>query len=260
MIPNIVHFIYFSGENSRPFSLVNYLAIKAANDIQKPAYIFVYCNAEPRGNPYWDKMKKLERVLVVMMDAPEQYKSASLRGYPQYQADVVRLERLHKMGGIYLDTDAVVLKPLNDLFANQCAMSAVKLEDDELSFANSTILAQKNSKFLEVWLDRLEEGLNSDIWAWHGANLPALIATDIPNEITILDQAAFLPFHFNDDDYITKTDEADIEAALAKCKNSYVVHLWETFRPNLIPNLTEDYVANADTALTRILRNVLNHA
>lgn len=258
MVYNIVHFIYFSGEKSRPFSLVNYLAVKSANDVQKPSYIFVYCNSEPRNNVYWEKMKQLSRVVVVLMDAPEHHDGVSLRGYPQYQADVVRLQRLKKMGGIYLDTDAIVLKPLNDLFASKCAMSAVKLKDEEISFGNSTIIAEKDSKFIDVWLQRLAEGLNSGVWAWHGANLPALIAKDIPDEITVLDESAFMPFHFNDDSYVTASDEKDVAACLDRCKDSYVVHLWETFRPSSITTITEDYLARADTPLASILRDVMN--
>lgn len=260
MVLNIVHFIHFTGPNSRPFGLVNYLAVKSANDVQKPAYIFMYCNREPVNNPYWEKMRRLDRVITIAMDAPEDYRGISLQGYPQYQADVVRLLRLKKMGGIYLDTDAIVLKPMNDLFANKCSMSAVTLEDGSLSFGNSTIVAHKESKFIDAWIDRLDEGLKSGVWAWHGANLPGLIAKEMPEEITVLDQSAFMPYHFNDDSYVTKTKPEEVKECLDKCKDSYVAHLWETFRPNDIANITEDYVANADTALAVMLRNVLNHS
>lgn len=259
MIPNIVHFIHFTNENSRPFNYVNYLSVKSANDIQQPAYIFVYCNKEPRNNPYWDKMKKLSRVLVVMMDAPDHYEDVSLRKYPQYQADVVRLQRLQKMGGIYLDTDVIVRRKMNELFQNKCAMSAVLTKDNEFSYGSATILAVKGSKFIDEWLKRMPEGLKSEIWAWHASNLPALIAKDMPDEITTLDAEVLMPYHFEDDSYLSANTEPDIAACFEKCKDSYTIHLWETYRRNVIPHITEDYISKADTPLARILREVANH-
>lgn len=257
MVPNIVHFIYFLNENSRPFNYVNYLAVKSANDIQKPAYIFVYCNKEPKNNQYWNAMRKLERVMVVLMDAPDQFEGVSLRGHPQYQADVVRLQRLHKMGGIYLDTDAIVLKPMNDFFAEGCTMSAFKSEDGELAYGNSTVIAQKQSPFIAEWIKRLPEGLRSDVWAWHASNLPAVIAKEMPNTINTVASDVFMPYHFTDDSYLVSyTEEKQIQSCLAKCRDSYVVHLWETYYKNVVPNINENYVSKADTPLAHLLRNI----
>lgn len=255
MVPNIVHFIHFTGEKSRPFNYLNYLAVRAAVYVQSPAYVFVYCNEEPENNPHWQKMKQLPQVLVVLMDAPVEFEGVSLQGYPQYQADVVRLQRLKKMGGIYLDTDAIVIKKMNDLFTSTCAMSAVAVES-ELAFGNSTIIAQKQSKFINTWLERLSEGLRSGVWAWHGSNLPALIAKEMPDEITVLKQEAFLPYNFTDNCYLKDTHEDDVNKCLDKCKDSYVVHLWETYYPNIQTMVTEEYVANEQTPLARILRAI----
>jgi len=35
MIPNIVHFVWLTGPNSREFSFINYLAVRAAHGVQK---------------------------------------------------------------------------------------------------------------------------------------------------------------------------------------------------------------------------------
>ncbi len=47
MIPNIVHFIWFTGPRSRDFSLINAMAVQAAVEVQKPDAIYMHCNVEP---------------------------------------------------------------------------------------------------------------------------------------------------------------------------------------------------------------------
>jgi len=51
MIPNIVHFMYFIGPDSREFGFINYLAVKTVYEVQKPDIIYFYYNEEPTDNP-----------------------------------------------------------------------------------------------------------------------------------------------------------------------------------------------------------------
>ena len=121
MIPNVVHFIYFNGPNSRDFSYLNYLAVRAAHDIQQPDTIYMHYNTEPVGNPNWDRMKSY--VTLAQITPPERLMGVKL-GYVQYQADVVRLQKLLEHGGIYLDTDILMLKPLTPFMDRHCVMGA----------------------------------------------------------------------------------------------------------------------------------------
>jgi len=51
MIPNIIHFIYGLKEDfgGIPFSLVHYLAIKSACEVNRPEQINFYFRYEPKG-------------------------------------------------------------------------------------------------------------------------------------------------------------------------------------------------------------------
>ena len=70
MIPNIFHFCFIieKDSNSMPFSLVHYLAIKSANDVNKPEIINFYYNHEPKGE-WWERSKEL--VNLIKVEPPE---------------------------------------------------------------------------------------------------------------------------------------------------------------------------------------------
>ena len=68
MIPNIVHFVWLTGPNSREFSFVNYLAVRAAHDIQVPERILMHVNEEPVGNSNWERIRPY--VEMVKADPP----------------------------------------------------------------------------------------------------------------------------------------------------------------------------------------------
>ena len=57
MIPNIVHFVWLTGPNSREFSFINYLAVRAAHTRQEDARILMHVNAEPVGNVNWERIR-----------------------------------------------------------------------------------------------------------------------------------------------------------------------------------------------------------
>ena len=54
MIPNIIHFIFGMAPDfgGIPFSMVNYLAIKSAIDINKPETVIFHYEFEPEGS-WW---------------------------------------------------------------------------------------------------------------------------------------------------------------------------------------------------------------
>ena len=234
-VPNIVHFMYFQGEKSRPFSYINWLAVKTASEVQKPDVIFMYYNQEPEDNPYWERMKPL--VKLVQMEAPTEYRGISLRDYPQYWADVVRLQKVYAHGGIYLDTDALLLKPLHEFMGEECTLAAriedmTTLEKTEKEFiANCIIICKPKARFIGRWLNELDDGLKNPTWAWHAVNLPLLMYKRCHDMVKTLDYMKFLPFNF--DDYAV-LDAAQGEEQYEKHKDAHMFHMWETiWRPQI---------------------------
>ena len=64
MIPNIIHFIFgmASDFGGMPFSLVNYLAIKSAIEVNKPDAVFFHYEFEPKGT-WWERQNPCLRLI-----------------------------------------------------------------------------------------------------------------------------------------------------------------------------------------------------
>jgi mannosyltransferase OCH1-like enzyme len=75
------------------------------------------------------------------------------------KADILRYEILHKYGGVYIDADIVILKgdKLHKIISDFDYDCGFGYETTDKVLANSVILAQKESKFLEVCIDRMVE-------------------------------------------------------------------------------------------------------
>lgn len=248
MIPNIIHFIYFFGAKSRPFSYFNYLAVKIAYLVQQPDVIYFHCNEEPIGNPHWDNIKQYVKIVKVVR--PTEYMGIELE-YPQYQADIVRLQILQAQGGIYLDTDTLLLKPLTPLLDKDCVMCYDTSE--HVSINNALIMSKPNSEFITNWLNEIPNNFSNVIWAYHAVVLPLKLYKDNPRDLTLLNQEAFAPFGF-DDKYIFSDNPADV----AKLDNSYAVHLWDTIWNDELGQVNDDYLNSRQNLFTRLFKKYRN--
>ena len=213
----------------------------------------MYCNQEPENNPNWEAIRQY--VEMVHMDAPESFEGVSLHDWPQYQADVVRLQKLYELGGIYLDTDCIMLKPLTELLNNDCVMSGfvgdtkTHLKHKVQSFSAATILARPQADFLKIWIEKLADGLSKGIWAWHVVDLPVRLYKEHPEMLTLLDMEAFLPFDFNDRRIF---DPNTIEESIKSIDGSYMVHMWDSVWQDTLKGIDCRYLSSVDNAFTRL--------
>jgi len=257
-IPNIVHFIYFYGPKSRDFSYINYLAVKSAFDVQRPDKIYFYYNEEPKNNIHWDKMKQY--VEMVRIDPPTDIGDISVGEWPQRWSDIARLRILYETGGIYLDTDCILVRPLEDLRDNKCVLSgfvgdvSTSVKHHVQSCSAGTIMAEPGSEFIRIWLERLPEGFKMGQWAWQVVDLPVQIYKERPELITMLDMEKFLPFDFND---YRIFDELEAESFIDEIKDCYLIHLWDSLWQNILEGVNEEYLSTKTNALSCLLRRFI---
>lgn len=145
-----------------------------------------------------------------------------------FVSDYVRFKVLYEYGGIYLDTDMMVLKPLNDLLQENCFFGAEETEIVSCGIIGS----KKQNKFIqECFLVYEQMDLSSEI-NWMKIIITRIV-TDIfkvkynfkesitkktYNEITIYPPVFFYPLPFNNNDAINYKKYIVPE--------SYAVHLW----------------------------------
>jgi len=251
-IPNIIHMMHFTGSKSRDFSFINYLAVKAAYDVQKPDAINFYYNEEPTNNPHWEAIKPY--VHFRKISAPTEYEGVSLNDFPQYQADIVRLQVLRDEGGIYLDTDAILTKPLTEFLTDDCVMAgfvgdvSASTRYPDHSFSAATILARPQSEFVKIWLSELADGLRKGIWGWHVVCLPVEIYKKHPGLMTLVDMEKFLPFDWHD----TRILEDDGDSIIPELLNAYVVHMWDSMWPDHLKVIDESYMFAGRTPFAKM--------
>ena len=255
MIPNIIHMMWFTGPKSRDFGFLNYLAVKIAAQVQKPDHYYFYYNAEPTNNQHWEAIKPY--VTMVQIDPPTEIGGVSL-DYPQYQSDVVRLQKLLEHGGIYLDTDILLLKPLTPLMGNACVLGADRYIDDQVglrttdpdkiaSVANGVILAEKGNPFIGQWLEAIPKAIKPSIWANHAVVLPFQMWLKDPSLFSLKDVETFIPFGFMDK-FIFNNDESN----LARLEGSYSIHMWETIWSDDIKKIDNKYLRNERNLFTNL--------
>ena len=173
MIPNIFHFVFGMAPDfgGKPFSLVHYLAVKSAVELNKPDAAIFHYQYEPTGE-WWEKAKPL--LTLKQVKAPE-----SIMGNPllhvAHKADIIRLQALQETGGVYLDLDTISVRPLTSLYHHEFIIGQElkaafvprnwrqKLKKQlgwtkensvaSTGLCNAVLLAQKNSRFINRWLE-----------------------------------------------------------------------------------------------------------
>ena len=256
-IPNIIHFIWFTGPKSRDFGYINYLAIRAAHDVQKPTQIYLYNDEEPVGNPHWEAIRPY--VEIVKTEAPADTGGVPLE-YPQQQADVVRLQKLIELGGIYLDTDMILIKPLHTFKSRKLVFSAESYnKNGSIKSINAGLLmAAPNNPFLQKWLEAMPAAIKKDQWAYQSVILPVEIFEQnylMWPSIDIRPANEFMPFTFHDE-WIFGDVSNEIRLA-----DSYSVHMYDTFWQGIeyheIRKIDNDYLKNTNNLFTHLFRKYM---
>jgi mannosyltransferase OCH1-like enzyme len=196
MIPKIIHYIWL-GPNPKP-SLAEICILSWRE--KNPDYEVIEWNENNLD------LKKL--------CAENRFFSECLkRKMWAFMADYIRLKILYEIGGIYLDTDMLVLKPL-DIFLENEAFAGVENAQNEISCGIMGFV--KGSALVKSVLDFYQR----KIWEKAIWTIPQVLtyvvenAVDIPG-LKIYDREYFYPFPYKQSFSISCITE-----------NSYTIHWW----------------------------------
>jgi len=280
MIPNIIHFVFTNSPRmgGKPFSLTHYVAIRSAHAVNKPDKIYLHCEYEPSG-PWWELIKPL--VTLNKVKLPEE-----IFGNPivhmAHQADVIRLQVLTEMGGVYMDLDTICVKPYHALLTNEVVMGLQYRRpvfydaNDKIFFnikkallffvkfpvpgirglANTVIFSKPQSSFLKIWLDSYRtfrgRGLEENYWDEHSVRMPYSLAEKHPDFITKLNPDTF---------YFPLYDDKGLKMMFEKVRefpNAIIHHLWESLSwEKYCKNLTSEEVKTKDTTYNLLARQYM---
>lgn len=170
-VPNIAHYVWFSKKEMNFYHFLSFVStLKHLN----PCLVLVH--GEVPFGLYWEYIVLIaNNIINVKMSPPTTIFDRKI-GRIEHQADVARLLILKEYGGIYLDTDEVILRSLDNLLNYTFTLSHAV--DNNLS--NGLILASPNATFISHWLDGYRTYTKAQ-WAYHSTILPCKLSKQYPD-------------------------------------------------------------------------------
>lgn len=145
MVPNIVHYVWF-GKNE--FNFIHFLSFLSVHKFQNPCVIMVHADKLPKGKLWTYFLQISPKVIHVQRKQPKKIFKKKI-AFVEHKADVAKLEALKEYGGIYLDTDQILLKSVDKFRSADVTIGM----DYGTAAANSIIIAKKNALFLKYWYE-----------------------------------------------------------------------------------------------------------
>lgn len=253
MIPNTIHMIYPVTEKTRPWSIINTLAVKLARK-HHDGPIRLWTN-DVHSLP----LSIYNLASVCSTDLPTHIEGVEIK-YPQYIADVMRLQILRDHGGIYMDTDILLQKPLTE-FLSEVRLVMSWETQDRRSISNALMMSPPGNSlmmpppgyvFIEEWLGRMPKAIQSETWAYGGVVLPALMAEEpyLKDYCTVLDHTFCCPLDLSRPWLFDPALKAE---AKKKIKDAYAVHVFETFWRDIIKDITPDWIEQNDCLISELI-------
>ncbi|KAF3337303.1 Glycosyltransferase sugar-binding region containing DXD motif [Carex littledalei] len=162
--------------------------------------------------------------------------------YPLHYSELIRLAALYKYGGIYLDSDVIVLKSLSSV---QNSIGMLGQIEGNSTFSGAVMAFEKNSDFVMECLKEFYSTYDDSHLRWNGADLLTRVINKIKNNnqlhVKILPSFQFYPISSsNITSYFAEpSDEADMveQDILFKriMEESIAFHLWNGITSSLVP-------------------------
>ncbi|KZP01614.1 glycosyltransferase family 32 protein [Calocera viscosa TUFC12733] len=202
VVPPIVHYVMSMGDGEpKPLQYFQYLALRSALLNLRPRLILIHHRpgAPPHG-PWWDLLQP--HVTLSPVEPPEEVFGRPLRHYA-HKADVVRMQVMLQLGGLYLDQDTFVLRSFDaaGLFTQSTVLGmeadpyAEQWEWEPGGLCNAIIVSKPGASFLQRWFATYQTFNDTGKeWAEHSVAMPWELALTYPQEVTVLNsRALFYP-------------------------------------------------------------------
>ncbi|XP_052806612.1 uncharacterized protein LOC128235861 [Mya arenaria] len=175
-VPNVIHYVWFGDMELKYF---NFLSLMSALRFQQPCLIIVHGPTLPHG-PYWDHFLHLAPPIVhVARERPTQAFGQPLFA-KEHASDLMRIEALMEYGGIYLDFDELLLRPLHPLRKYPYTQG----HEMHFSMGSQLVMAARDAPFLRMWYYGYRDDYRR-IWAYNALWVPNTLAKKHPDLIHV---------------------------------------------------------------------------
>ena len=275
-IPYSFHFLFGLRRQTEPLHIVHYLCLESCRRVYRPDAIHFHFVHEPHG-PWWERIRphlmlhrlaRPARLDRSRYDDSEEGRFIRKAGWIfAHEADLLRLEVLLELGGVYADMDTLFVQPLPQrLFQREFVLGEeppLPGADGVLrpSLCNAVILSRPGAAFAARWRERMPDAFDGT-WNRHSCQEAARLWAELPEAVHVVPQRYF---------YRHPATPAGVRTLLEGLDpdfhDVYSLHLWAhlwwdewrtdftTFHAGL---LTEERIRTVDTTYNVIARGFLD--
>ena len=181
MAPNIAHVVWLGGGAMDFLFYMSVMSMLHVGHVDR-----VYIHGEAPNGPYWDRIKDNPKITVV-------YRSQYISVYGtlveprEHKSDVVRVDILSKYGGVYMDKDAIMTRPMDTRIRAFDAVIGVCTGSDPafpLHLMNGVMVGKQGAPFWTKYMESMRH-YNDRSWVWNSLVKPYKIKERFPKSVFI---------------------------------------------------------------------------
>ena len=163
-VPRNIHLVWYNGSS---FRFDHYLALKSMFVTIIPDNIFVHGREFPTHSVYFDRSVEEFDLKLVQSRGVEKVHNRTV-AVIEHKSDVVRIETLIRFGGMYFDTDVLLLRPVFHFYENE---ETVLGPQNSNGLNCGIIFAKRCSRFMRRWYQSYKN-LDDTMWGHHCVIVP----------------------------------------------------------------------------------------
>ncbi|HEV2395502.1 MAG TPA: glycosyltransferase [Candidatus Sulfotelmatobacter sp.] len=184
---------------------------------------------------------------VERIDGPREVFGNPLK-HAAHRADVIRLEKLLSLGGIYLDADVFVHRSFDPLLGRRMVLGEELVDGKAVGLCNAVILAEAQAPFLSRWYSEyrsFRSGGHDNYWDEHSVAIPYQLSKKYPDEVTVLPHYTFFWPTFTEHGIARIFDSAEpIDTSLAYANHLWESPAWDRYLKHLTPKRVRNVYSN----------------
>jgi hypothetical protein len=266
VVPSVVHFIHLNGGQLPLYIFLHFLA---AQHRLKPDIIYFHYVDEPTGR-LWHKIfdayeiKQANGESKTMIVTPVQHEQPiSIHGITPkewaHKSDIVRLEAIRKYGGIYVDTDVLVLRNFDPFRRVPFTMGDWRAPPLDLILCNAVVISTKDSDFLHKWYESYK---NADFSCWdcQSTVYPTELARNDTNKpfIHVASRHAFFTINWLNPGTDALFSEHRGREIPEPYEGIFAQHMWHARHKRQLGGLAPHYVCTSKSFYGYMLRYALD--
>ncbi|KAI9739253.1 MAG: hypothetical protein M1834_007466 [Cirrosporium novae-zelandiae] len=220
-IPRTVHFVFV---DLKPLTWMEFAAVQGAHLALKAETINIW--VPDRGDPLgkiWEMILDIPGVRFRRIEMPDSVYGHELK-ILAHISDIVRMKAMYEEGGIYLDTNLVALRPVDEILNNPDINDTVMALEGHQGICNAMIMSKPRAPFMKQWMQQYIDFDDND---WKGLSVlrPFEMYLDgTADHLSVLDDHSwFYPMYY-------PSDRGLMTMWLGKSwhdiNRSYGVHFW----------------------------------